>query len=385
MGIKQLNKVINKFASDSVNEIHFKKLKGKKVAIDSSILIYRYRYGNRDSVDSHIWGFLNKTCMYLKYGILPVFVFDGKPPKAKKFILDKRLKQKFRIENKISDLRKFMNCSVDSSTPKLEKILPNKTNSQIRKLTNQPQKIQEEILKLQKQLTCVTKNHRNECKYFLKLLGIPIIEASNEAENMCVTLEKKGLVDYTFTEDSDALTFGSYNLLKSCQKPDHFTHIHSPTMLEHLKLTPKEFTDFCILCGCDYSPNIHKIGSITAYSLIQTHSTIENVLENLDTNRYYLPIDFDYEVARDIFGCCDGGYIPDILDVGDIDIVGLERFLVGEKNMSFVSYNKLVEKFKNSLNNFKYHTNHTSKKYLNDHIHNDYDKQKISLDFTLWD
>ena len=36
---------------------------------------------------------------------------------------------------------------------------------------------------------------------------------------------------------------------------------NTPQVLEGLKLTPKQFVDLCILCGCDYVGTIDGAGS----------------------------------------------------------------------------------------------------------------------------
>ena len=107
MGIKGLNKVIRKLAPHIIREKHIGNYVNSKIAIDSSILIYKYRYGKpvsfdalgkaKDSDNSHVIGFMQKVCFYLRRGIVPVFVFDGKPPTEKQNILDKRSNQKIKI------------------------------------------------------------------------------------------------------------------------------------------------------------------------------------------------------------------------------------------------------------------------------------------------
>ena len=53
----------------------------------------------------------------------------------------------------------------------------------------------------------VGKNHRNECKYLLKLMGIPFIVANEDAEAFCVTLQRRGIADYVYTEDTDIIPY----------------------------------------------------------------------------------------------------------------------------------------------------------------------------------
>ena len=57
MGIKGLKKLINTNAPDAILPFDIKTIKGKKIAIDSSILLYKYRY-LYDSDNFHILGFI---------------------------------------------------------------------------------------------------------------------------------------------------------------------------------------------------------------------------------------------------------------------------------------------------------------------------------------
>ena len=40
-------------------------------------------------------------------------------------------------------------------------------------------------------------------------MGIPYVQAPEEADSQCAYLNKKGLVDAVLTEDMDILTFGA--------------------------------------------------------------------------------------------------------------------------------------------------------------------------------
>lgn len=64
-----------------------------------------------------------------------------------------------------------------------------------------------------------------------------------------------------------------------------------------------QFTDMCMLCGCDYLEPIKGIGAKTAYKLIKDHGTIAAVLEHLAENdkKNGPPEDWPYEEARELF------------------------------------------------------------------------------------
>jgi flap endonuclease-1 len=107
---------------------------------------------------------------------LPVFVFDGKPPAIKRQELEKR---KQRQEKAMQDLKEAKEAN---ST--------------------------EDMVKYEKQVKKVTKEHSEQVKTMLRLMGVEVIQAPEEAEAQCAALAKANLVDYVYTEDMDALTFG---------------------------------------------------------------------------------------------------------------------------------------------------------------------------------
>ena len=109
MGIRSLTSLIKQKSPNSIQTTALYSLSGKKVAIDTSIFLYKslsnYRHNgeylkNKDGkVVSHIIGIFYKTIQYLSLGITPVYIFDGKPPIEKKEIIIERTKKA--KENKI--------------------------------------------------------------------------------------------------------------------------------------------------------------------------------------------------------------------------------------------------------------------------------------------
>ena len=333
MGIKGLNKIIKRYAPNVIKEKSIHDYIHSIIAIDSSILLYKYRYASQDSEDSHIHGFVQRVCFYLNKGILPVFVFDGIPPEAKKQTLDRRVKQKTKIENKI-------NVLMDSLSSK-----------GIHTSSINIKDVEQEINKLSKQVTYVTRSHRKECKYLLKLLGIPVIEAHGEAEATCAALQKINEVNYTFTEDTDALTFGASVVLRSAGKLGKVIEVNLQELLESLELDMDQFIDFCILCGCDYSPTIPKIGPITSLSLIKEHKNIENIVNTLP-DKYNIPEDFNYITARELFK--QKIILPEYtLSINDLQFDKLKLFLTNEKNIKQNVFSSIVRRYSQASNKYK--------------------------------
>lgn len=272
MGIRGLNNLIKKYAPEAISEKEINLYKGSKIAIDCSILLYKFKYASRAS-DSHIIGLANRIKYYLTNEILPVFIFDGTPPPAKKSVLVKRHASKEKMYIRLENLR--------SKVPESEE---------------EKKYISDEIDKLVSQLIIIKKKDVEECKHFLEMSGIPYCTAPEDAEKYCAFLQSKGFVDYTVTDDTDAATFGCKKILKTGISR-YITEIDTDVILSKFDMTFDSFVDFCILSGCDYTEPIPQIGPVTSFNLIKKYKSIEEVLKSLNKNTG----DFEYAVSRKIF------------------------------------------------------------------------------------
>ncbi len=272
MGIRGLNTIIKKYAPDAIGNFDISKYKNSKVAIDCSILLYKFKYASRVE-NSHLVGIANRVKFYLMNGILPIFIFDGVPPDAKKVTLVKRQANKEKLYVRLEELR--------ASNPETEEEEKAKT---------------EEIEKLLSQLIVIKKCHIDDSKELLEKAGIPYCTAPEDAEKYCAFLQKNGLVDYTVTDDTDASTFGCPIILKTSINKN-ITEINTNVILDNFGMSHDSFVDFCILSGCDYTEPIPQIGPITSYNLIKKHGNIEEILKTLSKD---YP-NFNYKISRKIF------------------------------------------------------------------------------------
>lgn len=55
------------------------------------------------------------------------------------------------------------------------------------------------------------------------------------------------------------------------------------------------------MLGCDYCESIRGIGPKRAVELIEQHKSIEEILKNIDTKKYIVPEDWNYQQARQLF------------------------------------------------------------------------------------
>lgn len=284
MGIKGLKNIIKKYAGSAFREIKIDELSGNILAIDSSILLYKFRYLYQDN---YLYGFNKLIDDFQNYNIKLIFVFEGRIPDAKKETIAKRVeirnKQTEKIKRIIMESMEHEEFIDDSEYPEL------------------PETIKEKVEKLRKNIIIVNSEHSNEVIELLLRRSIEYIRAPGEAEEYCAFLSNNGIVDYVLTEDTDSLTFGAKKVLFN-NKGNNYLLCELDVVLKELKLSYEEFIDFCILCGCDYLPGIPKIGPVNSLKIIQKHKTIDSFIqENEKTKKYIIPEFFNYSLARKLF------------------------------------------------------------------------------------
>ena len=100
MGIKNLNRFLRDNAKDSIKFEHMSKLSGKKIAVDISI--YMYKYASENALIENMYLMLS---IFRYYNVIPIFIFDGKPPAEKKELLQKRREDKKEAEIEYNNLK----------------------------------------------------------------------------------------------------------------------------------------------------------------------------------------------------------------------------------------------------------------------------------------
>lgn len=272
MGIKNFMNNVKKYCSQEIHEncITLEELPrpvGKNttiVAIDTTILLYKYIHASlKTGKDIHIVGFINRVVFYLNSKTLPIFIFDGKPPKEKSEVLNERKEIRQRTEQQIVTLEK-----------KLEEMNEEENKTQI----------ENQITTLRQNLVYVKKEHFDDVRSILTFLGVLYFDPGEfglegEAEHICATMQKRGIVDHVVSDDTDAFVFGATSVIRTSRK-GRVQHIFLDSILQGFKMSMDEFIDFAILSGCDYCGTIPKVGSIGAYNAIIKHKSIEKWIES---------------------------------------------------------------------------------------------------------
>ena len=309
MGILGLHKFLDKNTKAGITDLACYKLKDKVIAVDASIFIYQFASAIKSSVDdlktsdgritTHIHGILTKTLGMIKKKLKPIFIFDGKASYLKQNVLDNRKSVKTTANKEIKQVLEKLKKVQDMLEP-----IPDTEEAIKEQLENikDAKVLEETLIKLKKRTVSVTFKQMEECKEILQLLGIPMIQASEEADSQCAWLVKKGFADYVASEDMDILTFGANKLIRKLSAKDNVVEYDLKILLKELGLSQEQFIDLCILLGCDYTPTIDKIGPKRAYELIKQYKSIDNMILDIDfISKYTLPENFNYKEAREYF------------------------------------------------------------------------------------
>lgn len=278
MGIKNLNSFLEKHAKLAITEQNLSKYKNKKIAIDTSIFLYKFKYSGK-----FLESFINQVYHFSRFDIIPIYVFDGAPPKEKQDVLDSRKEHKAKIQLKVEELE-----------------------AQIQELSLEEEDLRKDlefqIKQTQKKCINITREDVDNLKKTFDIMGVKYIQADCEADLVCCKLFKTGKVDACLSNDMDFLPSGCGILLRNYNNSNKVLEYNLKYILQILNFTYEQFVDFCILCGCDYTCKVPKLGSETAYKYIKAHGNIENILELYcgENKKFKLPNNFEYSKARDL-------------------------------------------------------------------------------------
>ena len=294
------------------------------IAIDVSIWLYKYIKGK---CQEPLYLVFNMTCKFLSEGIIPLFVFDGKPITEKNNEINKRIIKKQKMKLKVEELKNKLNINPDDES------------------------IKKELNRMLKKSSSISIKLINNCKLLMNLMKVPYIEARTEADFTCCRLYLDGIVDACLTEDMDFLLLG-------CNRTFHFekgqiVEYNLNDSLNNLELTFSQFQDFCLLLGCDYVKKF----------LLDDASAILNNLKNKNSIENMLNETINKEQKINFLKCIK---IKKILNsILDNEKLEIETYKLVYNNES-IEINDLQKFFSSKINenSFKYHQTATFNNFV---------------------
>ena len=305
-------------------------MRGKRVGVDSFLLAFQFLTTIRDrsptgdggslksnngKVVAHLMGFLSRASVMLSKGVKPVFIFDGKHPELKKDEMDIR---RARREQAEIEWKAALAVGDFATAQKMAQ----------RCVKYTPEMVEESI-------------------EMLSLMGIPAFRAMAEGEAQAAVMAANGQLDAVATQDWDALLYGAPVVIRNFTSDGskkmgrivRAQRIDLEQVLVDNELSRDQLIDLAIMIGTDFHPGIKGIGPKTGLKLIKEYGNIEAICSEKDKE---IPERLDE--IREIFRNHPVVEIADEdLVQGDVDVEGLKKFLVEDRQFSQKRFDNAME------------------------------------------
>ena len=302
MGIKHLNKFLRTECVDSIKAISIAELSGKKIAVDISIYMYKY-----ESTESLIENMYIMLTIFRQYNIIPIFIFDGKPPTEKKALLQKRRENKKAAEKEYNILKQKLEADNCVNNDDKQEIIANM-----------------DLLK--KQFIYINKEKIEQVKNLIRAYGATYCDAPGEADELCALLVLKNKVWACLSEDMDMFVYGCTRVIRYLSLFNCNAVLYDTKgILDNLSLTQKELREICVLSGTDYNtqncnnnskniPNLHE--TVKMFNKYKKEKENLEFYEWLKINSNYIT---DYELLKNIY---------DIFDLKKSNLTSFEKIKI---------------------------------------------------------
>jgi flap endonuclease-1 len=237
-------------------ELPWDALAGRTLAVDGYNAVYQFlaTIRQRDGqlftdaqgrVTSHLMGVFYRTTSLLGEGVLPVWVFDGKPPDRKAGTIRQRVVAKERAEAQYQ-----------------EALAVGDLETARRKAA---------------QTSRLTRPMVEEIGTLLSTLGVPSVQAPSEGEAQAAVMAARGTVWGAASEDYDSLLFGAPRLVRGLAARNRGGSspgaqiIDREELLARLGISGDELILVGILVGTDFNDGAPGYGPKKALKLVQQH------------------------------------------------------------------------------------------------------------------
>ncbi len=262
MGIRLLNKYIKTNCKKGVNMIKMENLRGKYIAIDTSIYLYRFL-----QEEVLLENFYLLLSLLKFYNITGIFVFDGKPPEEKYKLIDKRNSVKAEAREKYKELEMKINKINNNDYEREEK-----------------NDIQNEMVELKKKFVKLERYHIEIIKKLITAFGESYIDAEGEADQLCAKLVIKKIAYACLSEDMDLFIYGCPRVLRYLSLLNESMVLYNLSeILKELEISLSDFRQICVLSGTDYNNDNN---GLDLYKSVEFYKSYKNDEKNNNIDFY---------------------------------------------------------------------------------------------------
>jgi hypothetical protein len=352
MGIQGLGQFLRRLGVGG-KPLAFTDVRGKRVAIDTTLKVYEMFAGNGGNMEGFTHDFRRFLTNLMDLDVKPTFVFDGRTAGMKARAHEARAKARASGLQRVGVLKQELtrlasklhtmplNTLPDVTVPEvvtdtcapLEEVVHvvpspplvvdkdgglglvdvDKDKEEDKEaeidipqavLIEQVRELQVLVDRREAQLTSPTVEAFRVVKAMITdTFGAGVIRvAPDDGERVVAILAQTGEVDWAVSNDYDTLVFGSPNLVMWFLHKDKMVILDRQAILDKLGFsTQAQFIDFAILAGCDFCNKVPGIGVVTAHKLMLKHGTIEAAWDTLLAPKIPAGVDVDYMWARSRF------------------------------------------------------------------------------------
>jgi flap endonuclease-1 len=234
MGIRSLNRYLRDNCPESIKCINISDLSGKRIVVDVSIYLYKYEAENALLENMYVM-----LSIFRYYNLIPIFIFDGKPPPEKGALLKKRREDREYAQEEYDQL---------------------KNQLELKENDNEKKDIINAMDQLKKQIVQINKEKIESVKALIRAYGATYFDAPGEADELCALLVIKKKVWACLSEDMDLFVYGCTRVLRYFSLMGHTAVLYyTKGILNEIKMTQKEFKEICVLSGTDYNINANGV------------------------------------------------------------------------------------------------------------------------------
>jgi len=224
MGIHLLQTFIASLNDRSIKEQHLREFSNKKVTVDISIYLYRFK-----EMGNLLENIYLMCSIFRYYNIHALFIFDGKYLKKKNETMRKRKESKKQAESKFNVIKENLHKYKGANRVKIEMQLDT----------------------LRKQFITVTREDIKNVKDLLDAYGMVYVSAKHEADELCGALNNE--VYACLTEDTDIMVYGCKRIFRYFSLMKHTVVVYEMSLIRNnLNMTLSDFQELCICSGNDY-------------------------------------------------------------------------------------------------------------------------------------
>mgnify|MGYP000992411811 CR=1 FL=1 len=178
----------------------------------------------------------------------------------------------------------------DSKIPhrlKLNELKKRKKNKErsIKKLQDKKTEDKKYKEKLKKINFKITDKLLTDIKTLLTMLCVTIVDSPDgyDAEHYAACLNKRGLIDYFITTDTDYLVFGGNGMLVPIKKKKNLYNVFNHfDILKALEINNDELITCSVMLGSDYAPKAKGIGPATVKKKVDIYSPTSEQKEAIE-------------------------------------------------------------------------------------------------------